>query len=266
MAEPIAGTARAAKLDVVRVADRTFALLGGNFLRFAVFAFALSLFPMMVVQTVLIRLTMEPVVDVIGIAGMQAYMRITIALSQIPAFAGFGAIFLGGVTWLEGRRTGFGSSFTRGLTAYGPLLLVNIAAFAALGVGLLLLIVPGAFLATIIVVAGPVMVIERMGLLDSFRRSAHLTQGNRWRILMIFIICSIADWAYGQASGFVTRSIRAALGEPEISVQVYVSIVIGTVFGTIKLMAIGAGLAALYTELRILKDGGPREELGKVFD
>jgi hypothetical protein len=240
-------------------------VLGGNSFRFAVFAFVLSLVPSAIAGIALNALFLDQILNISEIAGVQVFLRVLVTLTQIPAYAGFGAILLGAASWLDGRPAGFGSCFLRGLTAYAPLLLLNAAALLVLGAGLLLLIVPGAFLATIIVVAGPAMSVERVGLLDAFRRSAYLTQGNRWRIFLIFVVCSIADYAYGQVHGFATRTLATTFGDTPVSLGL-AAMITGSTFGTLKLMVIPAGLAALYSELRMLREGSPGAALAQVFD
>ena len=60
--------------------------------------------------------------------------------------------------------------------------MAGILAGIAIGIGLLfLLFAPGLFLLTIWAVLAPVIVIERVGAIESFGRSRGLVRGERWR-------------------------------------------------------------------------------------
>jgi hypothetical protein len=261
-----AGIAPAAKLDIGRVLGQTFAVTGGNFIRCFVFTFVLSMIPTAFVGTLLNLLLLEPFIDFSSLSFLPVYTRLSVTLSAIPGYAGFGAVILCAVTWLNGSRAGFWACARRGLTAFVPLLVMHVVVLVALGVGMLLLIVPAAVLASIVIATGPVMIVERVGLLDAFRRSAYLTLGNRWRIFLLIVIAAIADYALGIPFSFLSRSLFSAIEPGELMLSGLAMAVTGSIGGTLNLMLMAAGLAALYNELRILKEGAPREELAKVFD
>ncbi len=58
----------------------------------------------------------------------------------------------------------------------------------AVGIGLILLIIPGIFLGTIWAVTAPAIVVERVGVLDAFSRSWELVQGNFWPVLGAYVL------------------------------------------------------------------------------
>jgi hypothetical protein len=57
----------------------------------------------------------------------------------------------------------------------------------AIAVGLALLVVPGLILLGMWVVAAPVMMVERLGVIDSLKRSAELTKGSRLTAISTFV-------------------------------------------------------------------------------
>jgi hypothetical protein len=77
----------------------------------------------------------------------------------------------------------------------------SILAAIAIGIGLILLIVPGLFLITIWAVIVPVIVLERSGVLASFGRSRELVRGRGWHVfgtlVLVYVIMLVANIVLG---------------------------------------------------------------------
>ena len=90
---------------------------------------------------------------------------------------------------LDGRRDHTVGSLVRAATpVIGPLLVAGILAGLAIGIGLVLLIVPGLFLLTIWAVLAPVIVIERKDAISSFGRSRELVRGHGWQVFSVIVV------------------------------------------------------------------------------
>jgi MFS family permease len=76
-----------------------------------------------------------------------------------------------------------------------PLIGAGILAGLGIGIGFLLLFVPGLILLTIWAVIAPVIVVERTGVIEAFGRSRELVRGNGWQvfgvIFAVFVITAI---------------------------------------------------------------------------
>jgi hypothetical protein len=119
------------------------------------------------------------------------------------------------------------------------LLAVSILAGIGIGIGLVLLIVPGLILATFWAVVAPVTVLERPGVFPAFGRSWELVRGNGWPVfgvIIMFILIFIAI-------GIVLGVIGALLGDAGEVILGYVGTVI-----TAPLVALAASV--LYFELK----------------
>jgi len=95
-----------------------------------------------------------------------------------------------------------------------PLIAVSILAGLGIGIGFVLLIVPGLFLLTMWSVVAPVTVIERPGVFSAFGRSWALVRGNGWpvfgTVVLVFLLviaASIAAALIGLVLGDVGRAI-----------------------------------------------------------
>lgn len=101
-----------------------------------------------------------------------------------------------------------------------------IAVTLAVGIGFVLLIIPAVILVTMWALTIPVAVLENKGLSDSVSRSAELTKGDRWRVLLIcvllgilfYVIWSVINIPIFALIGISARSSpEAMLGWPQVA-------------------------------------------------
>lgn len=89
---------------------------------------------------------------------------------------------------LRGRHVSVGRCLYFGLSKTFPVLLISIALAFMVGVGCLLLVVPGLIIATTYYVAVPAFCIEGGAPTTVFQRSAELTDGHRWHVFLILFV------------------------------------------------------------------------------
>jgi len=178
---------------------------------------------------------------------LAAVFYLLIALVSVlltMAFGWVGALLSGllslvGVFWLQGALTeavadlrdgradlSIKQTFARVLPLLGTLFLAGLLAVLGIGLGLLLLIVPGLLLLTWWSVITPVIVLERKGVLESFGRSRELVRGHGWTvfgviILTILILIGVGLliglallWLPEEARSFVRDAVGGALTAP----------------------------------------------------
>jgi hypothetical protein len=171
------------KLDVGRVFERIFEIYRGQFT--LLIPAALVLF---VPVAVLSGLIYAGDVSILG-------ALLVAAASTIATYWFQGMVVEAARDLLDGRRDHtVGSLFGSAMPVIGPLIIAGILAGIAVGIGLLLLIVPGLFLLTIWAVIAPVIVIERTGALAAFGRSTELTKGSRWQVFGVIVVLFILQF------------------------------------------------------------------------
>jgi hypothetical protein len=125
-----------------------------------------------------------------------------------------------------------------------PLIGVGILAGIAIGIGFLLLIIPGLILLTIWAVIAPVIVVEHSGVMDSFGRSRELVRGNGWPVFgVIFVVFLISG---------IVAAILGAIGAG-ISDSVGMRILFNLIASTITAPIAALAAATIYFRLLAIK-------------
>jgi hypothetical protein len=165
-----------------------------------------------------------------------------------------GAFAFGVFQSLRGGRAGVGECLSRAFGRVVPIFGVSLVYGVAVGLGSLLLLVPGIMIACAWYLSVPITTVERLGVGASLRRSGELTRGYRWSIFGMFLLVTLL----GVVITLVLAGVLTALG-PIIAllgmgiVAVFVALYAGTLS------------AVCYHDLRLVKEGASTEELLRVF-
>lgn len=169
------------------------------------------------------------------------------------------------VVTLSGQRASIGGSIGAALRAFVPIIIIWI--FVTLGalLGLILLVVPGIILLLGWSLIVPVRVVERTGIFATMGRSWSLTSGHRWAILglvLVFYVGAFAVQLVGATfAGVAIFAQPTSSAMPPLAYMVFSSIV-GALTGMIN----AAGSAAIYYQLRVVKEGIGPEQFAAVFE
>ncbi|MBA2240921.1 MAG: hypothetical protein H0W09_06725 [Solirubrobacterales bacterium] len=110
----------------------------------------------------------------------------------------------------DGRRDFTVGDLFRAASAFvGALIINSILWGLGVGLGLLLLIVPGLFLLTIWAVTAPAIVIENRGPIEAFRRSAELVKGDGLAVFGTMLVAFLVTLGIG----FIIGGLGLALGD-----------------------------------------------------
>ena len=173
------------------------------------------------------------VIGIAGVIGGLLSLSDSVVLQLVAALVGLAAsvLYAGYVVKLvqdvrDGRRDlSVGELFSHAAPYVGTLLLAGILAGIGIGIGFVLIIVPGLILLTIWSVIAPSIVVEDKGVFESFGRSRELVRGNGWpvfgAIVLAFlivvgvgIVAAIIGAALGDAGQVILRAIANVLTAP----------------------------------------------------
>jgi hypothetical protein len=141
----------------------------------------------------------------------------------------------------DGRRdSSVGDLFRSAMPVLGVLIAAGILAGLGIGIGFVLLVVPGLFLATIWAVIAPAIVVERRGVFEAFGRSRQLVKGQGWPVFGTIVVAYLI--------AFVASIVFAAIGAA-VADGVIVSVVFSALASTITAPITALVAAVLYFRL-----------------
>jgi hypothetical protein len=157
---------------------------------------------------------------------------------------------------MRNRPINMTESFKTGLRRFFPVLGVAICVPVLAGLAALALIFPAFMVLTMLFVAAPVCVVERLGPIKSMGRSARLTKGHRWKIFGVwFATFLVQSMVQSTLTGLPNASGGSLLTTPLL-------VVWGAIYG-----AFSAVLAVVtYNDLRGAKEGIDTDQIASVFD
>ena len=249
-----------ANFDIGRVIQRTTALVGRNFVPFFVLALVLTGLPSLLLQVAMPR---DPTALQQAPGAYVASIIIGALVSVATGVILQGALTRASVDDLSGKGVQLGAAVSNAVALILPLIGLGLLVGLGAAVGFILLIVPGVYLLLCWMVASPVMVVERLGVTASMQRSMQLTQGHRWAILGLVVLFFIAYMIVAAVVGAIVGGSIGELANPAgppltfLIIMTLVSVVLSVV-GTV-------GAAAVYFELRQIKEGVGVDELARVF-
>jgi hypothetical protein len=250
-------------VDIGRVITRGFEALKGNFLPFLGFALLLAGVPAFC-QAYLLATNVEQV-RVGAIDGLSYVMAL---------FGGIFVTFAGGIVLqgvltrstilqLSGRAPDVPGSALLALRLLLPLVGISICVGFMIGVGLICLIVPGIILWCAFSVSVPALVEERGGVFASLGRSRELTRGSRLMIFLLGVLIWVFSLIIGAIFGAIggAAGLRFGLGPTQL---IYAGLSQGLAASLTQVISTVL-IAALYVELREVKEGAGAGELAEVF-
>ena len=168
-------------LSIGKVLSRAFSTWFDHFIGFFVLALILTL-PML-------PLELAPVFSSTG-TGAETTLLASLGglLRSVAGYLLTGVVVLTVFQSLKGESGTIMESVSRVKSKLFSIIGAAILVSIALGIGFLACIIPGIYLALVLVVVIPVIVVEDKGIFDAFSRSNELTKGNRIQILVIYII------------------------------------------------------------------------------
>jgi uncharacterized protein UPF0259 len=144
----------------------------------------------------------------------------------------------------DGRRDhSVGDLFSAAAPAIGSLIVFGILSAIGVGIGFILLVIPGLILATFWSLGPPAIVVESAGPIEAFGRSWQLVRGNAWSVFWTLLVVLLILIAIG----IVLGAIGAAIGDAA-------SLVANVLSGAITAPIFALAVSVIFFDL-----GGGRE-------
>jgi len=228
-----------------------------RFLRFTLLALAAVLPPPLI-------LTFFPIPQDLLLTSAEYWSTLLLSLA-LSAMAG--AMSCMGVQQVLGHQPfSLRAAFTHAGSNCLALFATTIIVLGAFYLGLVVLVVPGLMMLCRYFVAGPVCVIERTGPLQALKRSAELTKGFRWKLLILGLFLLLLQIAPRLAINFeeISNAFKGTGSTPDQASYLKYA-------ATIAVDALSTGFAFVasavtYFQLLRVKEGADVRQLTTVFD
>lgn len=261
-----AAQATSANFDFGRVVSNTFRVVGANLRELSILAFLLAGLP-----AALMGWGQSLLGGSIDGTGEASNLTAGLPLFGVGVFVLMvGSVLLQAATirvtvaTLNGDKP---SAFRELSRSYGVILpIIGLAIVTSFGIGLgtLLLIVPGIILAVMWVVATPAYVMERPGVFGALGRSRNLTRGHRWPIFGLMVVYFVAYFVVSAVLGGIF--VAAAMIAGDLNGMQVGSTIANALLGAVSGVVTSAGISSVYYELRTIKEGVGAAQLAAVFD
>lgn len=258
-AVPIAGEG----MSVSRVFARTAAVITENPATVFGVAFVFGALPSVLLSWFMQSVRINMASDADTRLGYFAVVLASVVVGVILSALVQGALVRTTLAHDDGHRASFAESASTGLQCALPLVGLAILMAIAVGIGWILLIVPGVMLYIMWAVASPALVAERTGVFGAFGRSRELTKGARWKVFAIELIIVIVWWIISAVVGVMVfrmigiGQIQQGLPLGWLIGNAVLSTIVNAVWSTVQ--------TSLYVELRNWKGGHSEEALQEIF-
>ena len=249
-------------LTTGQLLDRTFQTYRQNFTLFA----GISAFPALCVlffQVVFLMVSKNGAGDPIKTAAIAGVMTIIFLVVNLVASAISTAATTFGVSDINlDKPTSISACFSRVKGKIGRVIYASLELGVRIGLGFLLLIVPGVYWAGKYGLAVPAVVLEDIKAKKAFPRSAELTKDSIGRIIAIyfltFILTLVVSAGMGAAIGALVPALAKSAGT--ITAQAF-NLVVSAIITTLVTPVMAIALTLAYYDQRVRKEAFDIENL-----
>lgn len=189
-------------------------------------------------------------------AWVSAFAVLIQGLMGLLGLVATGAITYGVFKQLRGQKVTLGECVEIGVRRILPVVAVSFLGGLLVGVGFLLLIVPGVILLVRLFVCVPAVVVENPGILNAIRRSSELTKGHTWRVFGLIVVIYL-----------VSIGISALLNVAMLEFQTTITFVmLSWILGVFTTAVLATASALVYYHLRVIKENFDVDEIADIFE
>ena len=259
-----------ARFDMGRVLNRATGAIGRNLGLLATLAVVLEVFPGILVRTFGSFVAASPAPGGIPTMSLTGWIGTFVTLACFCVM--IGALINVVVVDQQGRRPELGATLTLGARRAIPMIVMFVVMYVPIVLGIFLFFVPGVILTLMWVVAAPVLVEENAGIFGSLGRSRALTKGARWSIFLMLlalailqlvilggILLLVGTYSSASGAGWVSSALVATnQGFGPVAIAYLLANIVLSIVLTVV-------IAAIYVELRFIREGDRPDSLVEVF-
>jgi len=147
-----------------------------------------------------------------------------------------------------GRRdVSVGRLFSSAAPAIPALIIMSILFGIGVGIGFILLVIPGLILLTIWALTAPAIVVERVGPIESFGRSRQLVRGEGWSVFWTIVVVWLITAVITGVFGLIGDAISGVMHGVALSIARFVTATIHSLAVSVMFFNLGGGRAATAT-------------------
>lgn len=234
------------EFQVGQILNRTFAVLSRNLLPFCVVT-AIAYLP---------NLLLLEGQDANENPGRVAVMVLAGAVLSLVLSALSQAIVLfGAFEDMRGRPVDVIASLKVGLARFFPVVGVALLVGLLTALAAILLVFPAFIVMSMLFVAMPVCIVERLGPVKSLGRSSALTKGHRWKVFGLWLVIML-----------ITAVGSGMLGGISVATGPIVGGLLKLIWGALAGAFNAIMVVVAYHDLRVVKEGVDTDRIASVFD
>lgn len=241
-------------MSVSRIVDRTFTLYKQNFLRFITIVAVIQV-PLALVSLVWLAILSRGVEETTSAITATVASFVSIFISLVGNALCQGALarsisdaYLGKELTVEQT---FRAVLPKLMTLIGASLLVGLV----VGLGFMLLVVPGVIFGLWFFVTTPSIVVENQGITAGMSRSKALASGNLGKVFAVGLLAVAITWIISFPIGFVGGFISRLLFSESFMLTLFFNQFAGLIGQVLATPIASAAAVLLYYDLRIRKEG-----------
>jgi MFS family permease len=231
---------------VGQILNRTFTVLSRNLLPFCVVTAIAYLPNLLFLERDQAGVPQGRVIAMIFIGAVLSL--VLSALSQA-------IVLFGAFEDMRGRPVDMIASLKVGLARFFPVIGVALLVGLVTALAAILLVFPAFIVMSMLFVAMPVCIVERLGPMKSLVRSSALTKGHRWKVFGLWLVMML-----------VTAMGSGMLGGISVATGPIVGGLLKLIWGALAGAFNAIMVVVAYHDLRVVKEGVDTDRIASVFD
>lgn len=198
--------------------------------------------------------------EILGVFGAGwAGIGSSIFATMLFTYIAYGAIVHGAIQSHAGHDAGPGAMLGGAVNTLPAVLAASLMSAVIIIIGYALLLIPGIIFSVMLFVTIPTIIEEGQGPVAALRRSIELTDSYRWPIFWTSVVGGLVTGVLSMVMSLIGNAIVTGGSSPFIEAGLFlIESGLSTAFS-------GALVAAVYLELREIREGIPDDRIAETF-